>query len=454
MSFAGGRLVFSAYENDGYSIYALDTAEQLAGEPAVDLPRNAAVLPPRREAGGLVVEALQDATWGLPGTEVPVGEPYKPKWGLDFAGQPSFGVGVDPFGTYAAGGVSFLFSDMLGNHVIGTAAQVTSRFDEFGGTIFYLNRTHRWNWGAALDQTPYVSRGFEAGFIGNTYVEREYRYLQRDQSATSFLSYPFSRSWRVEFSGGYRRIGQSYDLTERTYTASGQQLTEDEIPLQEFPTLNLGEGSTALVFDTSIFGATSPIRGSRYRMEFSQSAGSLQYSGVLTDLRTYLMPVKPYTIALRGMYYGRFGQDAENDMLPALYLGYPGLVRGYDQYSFESSECVGGTGSSCPAFDRLIGSRVAVANAELRFPIWGAFGGEQFYGPLPVEAAFFTDAGVAWGQSLRAGTLPGDNKPVVSVGAAIRVNVLNFAVAEIDFVKPLDRPTRGWMWQFQFRPGF
>ena len=75
--------------------------------------------------------------------------------------------------------------------------------------------------------------------------------------------------------------------------------------MQTFPTLNLGEGSTALVYDTSIFGATSPIRGSRYRMEFSQSAGSLHYSGVLADMRTYLMPVKPYTIALRGMYYGR-----------------------------------------------------------------------------------------------------------------------------------------------------
>ncbi len=457
MSYAGGRLVFSAYENDGYSIYALDTAEQLAGEASVDLPRNAAVLPPRRDPGGLVVEALQDATWGLPGTEVPIpaGEPYKPKWGLDFVGQPSFGVGVDPFGTYASGGVSFLFSDMLGNHTIGTAVQVTSRFDEFGGSLFYMNRTHRWNWGASLDQTPYVSRGFEAGYVGNTYVEREYRYLQRDQAGTGFVTYPFSRSWRVEFSGGYRRIGQSYDLTTRTYSLSGQQLGEEETPLQEYPTLNLGEGSTALVYDTSISGATSPIRGSRYRMEFMQSGGSLTYSSVLADMRTYLMPVRPYTIALRGMYYGRLGDDAEDQMLPALYLGYPGLVRGYDQYSFESSECVGGsTVGSCPAYDRLIGSRVAIANAEVRFPIWGAFGGNQFYGPLPIEGAFFADAGIAWGQSLRAGTLPGDHEPVVSIGAAVRVNIFNFAVAEIDFVKPLDRPTRGWMWQFQFRPGF
>ena len=54
---------------------------------------------------------------------------------------------------------------------------------------------------------------------------------------------------------------------------------------------------------------------------------------------------------------------------------------------------------SCPAFDRLIGSRVAIVNAEMRFPLWGAFGGSNFYGPLPVEMALFADSGVAWGQS-------------------------------------------------------
>ena len=169
--------------------------------------------------------------------------------------------------------------------------------------------------------------------------------------ATGFLTYPFSRSWRVEFSGGYRRIGQSYDLTGADLHAHrASSSTRTTTPLQEYPTLNLGEASTALVYDTSIFGATSPIRGSRYRMEFMQSGGSLTYSSVLADLRTYLMPVRPYTIALRGMYYGRLGDDAEDEMLPALFLGYPGLVRGYDQYSFESSECVGGsTVGSCPA---------------------------------------------------------------------------------------------------------
>jgi outer membrane protein assembly factor BamA len=154
------------------------------------------------------------------------------------------------------------------------------------------------------------------------------------------------------------------------------------------------------------------------------------------------------------MYFGRFGRDAEDGRLPALYLGYPGLVRGYDSGSFESGECGNQPDGSCPVFDRLIGSRVAIANAELRFPLWSAFGGDQFYGPVPVELAVFSDAGVAWGRSERAGFAQGDNKPVVSVGAAARINLFGFAVAEINYVRPLDRPRRGWLWQFNFIPGF
>jgi hypothetical protein len=43
---------------------------------------------------------------------------------------------------------------------------------------------------------------------------------------------------------------------------------------------------------------------------------------------------------------------------------------------------------------------------------------------------------------------------VSSVGIAWRANLFNFAIAEVDFVRPLDRPERGWLWQFNFMPGF
>ena len=66
----------------------------------------------------------------------------------------------------------------------------------------------------------------------------------------------------------------------------------------------------------------------------------------------------------------------------------------------------------------------------------------------------FSDAGVAWGRSSSSFLTGSDKEPVVSVGAAARINLFGFAVAEIDYVRPLDRPGRGWLWQFNFRPGF
>ena len=459
LSAAGGRIVFSAYENDGYTLYALETPEQLAGGELQQLPPNTAVLPPRRVGEGPVYAALRNETIGLPPAtaEIPI-EEYRPRLALDFAGRPTIGVGTDPFGTYAAGGISLLFSDMLGNHTLMTGAQVTSRFDEFGGTVMYLNRKHRWNWGVSLDQTPYVARGFSSSVDVvqgvPVYEETEFRILQIDRSLSGVASYPFSRAQRVEFNAGVRQIGLKQDMTTRLFDFNtGRQLTEDRTPLGSLPMLNLGQASAALVFDTSIHGITSPIRGSRYRFELSQSAGSLTYSGVLGDFRTYLMPFRPFTFAFRGLYYGRYGTDAGNERLPTLYLGYPGLVRGYDSGSFQSFECGLQLDNSCPVFDRLVGSRVGVVNAELRFPLWGAFGGDNFYGPLPIEMAVFADGGVAMGRPAR---FPGENngRMVTSVGAAMRANLFGFAVGELAYARPLDRPDRGWVWQFNLMPGF
>jgi hypothetical protein len=369
-----------------------------------------------------------------------------------------FGVGTDPFGTYASGGVSFLFGDMLGNHIVATSVQVTNRFDEFGGQLFYLNRTHRWNWGIGVDQTPYISSAFATGFDTvngqNVYVEREYRIKQIDRGFSGSVSYPFNAARRVEFSGALRQLTLSEDVTDRTFDTFGNQLSQDRTDLATFPTLNLGQAAAALVYDTSISGITSPIKGSRYRLELSQSGGSLTYTGTLVDYRTYLMPFRPYTFALRGLYFGRYGRDSEDQRLPTLYLGYPGLVRGYDPGSIDAGECGSQINGSCPTFDRMIGSRVAVANAEFRFPLWGAFGGDRFYGPLPIEVGVFGDTGVAWGRTTRPAFAGGDQKPVSSFGAVMRINLLGFAVAEIDYVRPLDRPGRGWMWQFNLMPGF
>ncbi len=34
------------------------------------------------------------------------------------------------------------------------------------------------------------------------------------------------------------------------------------------------------------------------------------------------------------------------------------------------------------------------------------------------------------------------------------INLLGFAVAELNLVRPFDRPEKGWVWQFELQPGF
>ena len=308
--------------------------------------------------------------------------------------------------------------------------------------------------GLAVDQTPYVSRGYATGTNGPLYIEDEYRSLQIERSAQGIVPYPLDRARRVEVAGGFRQITLSEDVTSRTYSLqTGQLLDEQKRELASFPSLNLGEASAALVHDTSIFGATSPIRGSRGRLEVSQSVGTLQYTGLLTDGRAYFMPVRPFTLAFRALYFGRYGRDGEDPRLPSMFLGYPGLVRGYDPGSFEAGECGVQPDGSCPAFDRLIGSRMTIGNAELRFPLLGLFGAKNFYGPLPIEMALFADAGVAWGSTLSLRAAVSDEQWVRSVGIAARMNLFGFAIGEVNYVRPLDRE-RGWVWQFALRPGF
>ena len=68
---------------------------------------------------------------------------------------------TDP--AFAAGGLSFMWSAMLGDHQLGTTLQLTNRFEEIGGAVAYINRTNRWNWGLVGEQTPYVTGTFAQG---------------------------------------------------------------------------------------------------------------------------------------------------------------------------------------------------------------------------------------------------------------------------------------------------
>ena len=79
-------------------------------------------------------------------------------------------------------------------------------------------------------------------------------------------------------SGGVRRISFDQQIETNFFSPiTGQQLGESKQELPRPDALNLAETSGALVYDSSLFGATSPILGQRYRLEYSQTAGSLLF---------------------------------------------------------------------------------------------------------------------------------------------------------------------------------
>jgi outer membrane protein assembly factor BamA len=167
------------------------------------------------------------------------------------------------------------------------------------------------------------------------------------------------------------------------------------------------------------------------------------------------MPANFYTIAGRALHYGRYGSGGEDVRLVPLFIGYPQLVRGYTIGSLSADECSSTINGSCPEFDRLVGSRMAVANLEFRFPLLRPFGATgRMYGPLPTEVAFFADGGVAWNDGEKPSFVGGDRRAVSSAGVSFRINAFGFAVAQIDFAKPFQRPGKGWVWGFSLSPGF
>jgi Tol biopolymer transport system component len=459
-----GTVSFSVYQNGKYDIFTVDGAR---GGPPIPFRENAAVLPPVDRKPSDVSELLSSHTLGLPELSAakPEVEPYSAKLHLEGVAQPVVGVGVSRFGTSFGGGLALSFSDTLRNHQLVTAFQINSglgtstSFKDIGMQVGYFNQAHRWNWGVVGGQVPYLSSGFQSSLSQRPngdiiQTDQLFVFRQTERSASGVVAYPFNRASRIELQGGGSQISFDQIVTTQSYSRITGAVFQDNTETTPFgETLSLGTSSAAYVFDTSIFGATSPVQGQRSRFEVSPTFGTLNFTGFLADYRRYFMPANFYTLAVRAMHYGRYGRDSGDTRIFPLYIGYPWLVRGYDVGSFDNSECLGDGTTSCAAINRLIGSRMLITNVEFRFPLLRPFGvSGNMYGPVPVEVALFADGGTAWSNGERP--FQGTRGGVSSAGVALRVNIFGFAVGEFDIARPFQRPGRGWQFGFNLMPGW
>jgi outer membrane protein assembly factor BamA len=260
--------------------------------------------------------------------------------------------------------------------------------------------------------------------------------------------YPFSTTQRLEFSTGWTHIWYDLELRRTFYNQFGQPVDRQTENLETPSPLNLYSASAAYVEDNSISAFTGPIRGHRLRFEMEPTTGSLTYLNALADYRRYFY-LRPFTFAIRAMHTGRYLEDSEDQRLSPNFLGYKTLVRGYSSNSFTSSECSQSPGQGCSVFNRLVGSRMALANVEFRIPVLGAEELALFRSKtIPTTLSPFFDAGYAWTKDEPFSFkdlkwTSGDTServPVFSTGISARVNVLGYLVAEVFYAIPFQRP--------------
>jgi Tol biopolymer transport system component len=441
LSANGETLAFTVFERGRPRMVVQSEQQATAGARVLD---EQAILP-AITSGGAIDSYLADARSGLPEPSSIETRSYLPKLSLEGVGQPYLSSGGGPFGTFVRGGGALFFGDMLGERRLGAAVQIGNHLRDAAFTVRYVNQERRWNWGVIGELQPTVvrySRWEAIDHEGQSAFLKQADYFQRMQVRTAaVLAYPFSRGLRVEVTGGVRHSSYSRDLRSQISTIdTGKVLTKAEVKSSGGAPTTVGEVSAALVHDTTVFGPSGPILGTRYRFEVTPAAGQLSYTGVLADVRHYMMPIRPYTLAVRVMHSARYGADGSDPRLLSNFLGSSYFVRGHrTDYRY----CRPEQGRVCG--DELLGHQLSVANVEMRVPLWGIRSRQINYGPLPADAFVFADAGM-----IRSS---GSRTAISSVGAGLRLNALGFPL-EFAATRALDGPKPRWQFDFGFRVGF
>ncbi len=376
------ELLFDGFSGLSWAIFRAVPAPDSAAE-AIALPDS---VPPA------------DWRWselGAPRYAGIAGAPYTQHYTLDFAGgDAAFAPGVG-----SAGGAIFLFSDLLGDHVVLAAitsfqaSGLGSLVDNLGGNFFYLNQKRRLNWGVGV----FRLRGlFYEGDYNTIYDETAYgSYFQ--------VRWPFSRFTRVEAQVGLEHSNR-FDLTS--------------------PDLNeprrigwLAQNYVAFVKDNTLWLSTGPIDGERRNV-------TLGLTNDLTNGR-----FDSWIASLDERRYFRIGQRSA---YAVRILGY------YSAGSHPAHIGIGGTWGlrGYPRYGGVSGTRAVLVNQEIRFPISDylsigfPFGEMRFPG---VQGAVFGDLGGAW-------TAASHNRGILgSAGFGLRMPVFFPLVLRLDF---------GWRFEF------
>ncbi len=442
-----GTIAYSYYFKSNYTIFtaAPDELHNIEVFPLM-VDQSAATLPPYNRAVSGIIDRNLAMRMGQPETPVDSFKsvPYRPKFKLDYIANSGVGVSTSQMGTGMAGGVEMIFSDIVGANLLQVGLALNGEIYDFGGQFTYINQKNRVIWGATVSHIPYsyAYYGRNAGWL----TDGDYSYFLDTISLYHYRIFetmiggmaqlPVSRTRRIEAGGFLNWYNYRVDVHSHLYVDGwyqGYTRYKGEAP----DGYALQRLNAAYVVDNSSFGIASPMDGSRQRFQVDKVFGHVDYWGTLADFRQYFF-LKPFSFAFKGYYYGRHGSNL--DRIYPLYLGYPWIIRGYDNSAFNNQILSGSSIAMGP--DQLMGNHLATLNFEIRLP----FTGPERLTPIKSkflfsELALFADAGLAWfdRETVHFKWKPdniNERIPVVSAGVSIRVNLFGMMILEPFYAVP------------------
>ncbi|HTR79501.1 MAG TPA: hypothetical protein VMH39_15390, partial [Gemmatimonadaceae bacterium] len=480
------KLAFTYMADNQYTVWSIDHPRTLMKQPYRDALAPPALIADARTAGGgapgdsaaaraaalvdssvpqVSIAALRDsARLGLPDTTTFANHPYRIRLQPDFVARPSIGYVPNNYGANLFGGGSVVLSDMLGDHRVAASAELNGRFAETQAFLGYTDLAHRWQYSLGLSQSPYyvlLSDSLTATGQPGTSLEKQEIMTYIARQAFGVTAYPLTRFLRAEIGAGLNNV-RRYGTFVTRELENNQIVAPFQLDsIRPFQRLNYADGQLAVVFDNTLFGYTGPITGQRYRLQVSPVVGSFNWVEYLFDYRRY-DPIIFNQLTLATRLYGDLSIGPDEDVFPK-YIARPDFVRGYDRVNTFYLTCpvVGANTTNCTAV-QLLGSRVGVANAELRFPVIRRLDVSAFPVSLPaVDGDLFYDVGLAWsrGQTVYGSRPPAydltnQRYPLASYGLGFRMNLFNYAILRWDYAIPLSQHAAKGFWTWSLWPTF
>jgi Tol biopolymer transport system component len=272
------------------------------------------------------------------------------------------------------------FSDVLGEHrLIGvTGLQIDLKNSDYGLAYYYL--------GGEID---YGIQGYHTARFANLVRGNYYNlYRYRSFGVSLSASLPLNRFYRFE--GGISWLN-----------VKGENLDDFSEPIDEASFLI---PSIAFVHDNVMWGYTSPIQGTRYRLEAYGNPGigkkNLSFYTLSGDYRTYFRFWTDYSFVMRfsGAYSG--GVNAQRFFMGGI-ENWINRTFATSEIPIESTSDYAFLTAVLPMrgyqYSERIGTKYMLMNYELRFPLIRYL----VPGPLPILfsnilGVAYIDAGTTW----------------------------------------------------------